>query len=309
MKMIIITGATSFIGRKLIDKLILGDFKIYAIVRDNSDKISIIPKSSKITIIRLDMHEYENLDKFISECDCFIHLAWNGTRGNDRMNEKLQKRNYNYSAAAIKSVIKLGCKKIITAGSQAEYGIHDGIISEDTECHPETEYGKYKLKFYMDSRNICDDNDVQLIEPRFFSLYGPDDNPKTMINTIITKMLNNQDCPLTKCIQMWDFLHIDDAVEALIKMIMGDCRGGIYNFGSGIAKPLRDFVDEMYYITQSRSKLLYGAIPYPVTGMVSIIPDVARIKRELNWTPKISFTDGIKEIVRYEKKDLSNEKN
>ena len=52
----------------------------------------------------------------------------------------------------------------------------------------------------------------------------------------------------------------------------------------------------MYKMTGSRSSLLYGAIPYPETGMVSIHPSIERL-RATGWAPKVRFVDGIDKII------------
>ena len=45
-------------------------------------------------------------------------------------------------------------------------------VRETAECHPNTEYGKAKLKFYNETAKLCESAGVKYREPRFFSLYG-----------------------------------------------------------------------------------------------------------------------------------------
>ncbi len=75
------------------------------------------------------------------------------------------------------------------------------------------------------------------------------------------------------------------------------CPNGVYNFGSGDVRQLREYVLEMARITKTGSELLFGAIPYPPTGMVSLWPDISKLKRELHWTPSYSFEAGIVSIL------------
>lgn len=297
-KKVIITGATSFIGMELINKLLEKDYKVYAIVRSNSDKAGLLPKVDNLVIKKLDMQDYGSLSSIIDEqCDIFFSLAWNGTRGDTRHNYELQKSNYESSMLSVNESLKLGCKYIISAGSQAEYGNINGMINEDSICNPNTEYGKYKLKFYYDAYKLCKDKGIHFKEPRFFSLYGAGDYEGTMIISILRDMLADRECKLTKCIQMWDFLYISDAINGLISLIENNCEDGIYNFGSGDTRELKEFILEMYEITKSKSKLSFGAVPYPSTGMVSIYPSIDKLKNETGWKPEISFQDGIKKII------------
>jgi len=208
----------------------------------------------------------------------------------------MQQQNYFHSMAAVHSALRIGVSSIITAGSGAEYGPHYDPITEDTPCIPNTEYGKQKLKFFYDASDLCNSKNIKLKEPRFFSLYGPGDFKDTMIISILINMLKNEDCLLTECVQLWDYLYIDDAIRGLIKLIETNVEG-VFNFGSGIAKPLKEYVEEMHRITNSKSRLLFGAVPYPTTGMINLQPVVDKLMNETGWQPQISFREGITRTI------------
>lgn len=197
---------------------------------------------------------------------------------------------------ALKAVGKIGCKAVISAGSQAQYGPMEGLTDEDADCRPNTEYGKWKHRYYEDGMEFCGRNGISFKEARFFSLYGEDDNERTMICAILSDMMENKACRLTECIQLWDFLYIEDAVDGLFRLMDTECADGAYNFGSGDVRPLKEFVMEMYKITNSRSRLLFGAVPYPETGMVNICPDIRKLQQQTGWQAKISFSDGIRRV-------------
>lgn len=299
MSKIMITGASSFIGVNLIQELIKKNYDIIALVRRNSHKKQLIPSCECIRVIELDMEDYKNASKVVGdEVDCLVHLSWNGTRAASRDDAELQKNNYKYSMDIVHGAISMGCKRIISAGSQAEYGICDGIISEESKCNPITEYGKQKLNFYADTLALCQEKGISFKEPRFFSLYGCDDYEESMMISIIKKMLSNEKCDLTLGIQMWDFLHVSDATRGLVLLIEKQCEDGVYNFGSGDTRMLKDFLEEMRMLAKSDSILNYGVIPYPQTGMTTIQPDVRKLVKQTGWYPQISFQEGVLQIMK-----------
>lgn len=300
MKKIIITGASSFIGYRLCRTLAQKDYEVYAVIRKGNAKKEALLEDKNINIVYSSMENYEKLDELIHEpCDVGITLAWNGTRGADRNNEKMQKENFLFSLDCVEAFSRLGCKKILTAGSQAEYGpwFEKRKITENDECNPNTEYGKYKLAFYKKALEVCTEKKITLIEPRFFSLYGDDDNEKTMIISMVRNMLQNEPCELTECKQLWDFLYVDDAVNALCNLIESKNAKGVYNFGSGISKPLKEYVIEMAKLTHTNSKLNFGAVPYPKTGIVNTNPSIKKLKKEIKWKPNITFDKGIEKVI------------
>ncbi|MBO4877120.1 MAG: NAD(P)-dependent oxidoreductase [Ruminococcus sp.] len=294
---IAVTGATSFIGSAFIKAAAAKGHSIVAVVRRNSSKADELRAMENVTVTELDMEEYDRLGEAAGETDCFVHFAWNGTRGLQRADESLQRASYENSMAAVRSVIAAGCHKVVTAGSQAEYGNVRDMITEDTECCPNTMYGTYKLRFFREAQELCRENGIPLVEPRFFSLYGPGDFEGTLIMSMIRKMKNNEPCDLTECIQMWDFLYVSDAVGAVLRLCEKETAEGVYNLGSGDVRQLKDYVEELYTITGSSSELNYGAVPYPPTGMVSIYPSVEKTKAEAGEYAVTSFRDGIMSMI------------
>lgn len=300
MKKVVVTGATSFIGRHLIKKLLQSDYYIYAIVRPNSKNLSKIEANKNIEIVEIDLKNSDLIaSKIGSKCDVFFHLAWDGTRGSTRDDHDLQYNNYVDSIKTVNAANELGCSVYIDAGSQAEYGLYNEVITEDTPCLPVTEYGKWKYKFFQEASVLCKEKGMAFKEPRFFSLYGPDDYEDTMVISMIKKMIKNEDCDLTAGIQKWNFLHIDDAVEGMVRLSEVACSDGAYNFGSDDTRTLREFVETMYNIVSSNSKLNFGKIPYPTTGMVSIQPDNSKLKNQTGWSPNVKFEDGINDIFKH----------
>lgn len=293
---ICITAANCFIGLPLVRRAADRGWDVVAVVREGNSQKEMIGTIPNTSVVELNLEEYSLLGEKVGTIDCLVMLTWDGTRGKARSDENLQANNYECCYAAIESVIKHGCKKIVTAGSQAEYGNVNGIITEETVCNPNTEYGKYKLKLYNSVSKLCARNNVAHIETRFFSLYGPGDFENTLIMANIRKMLKNEVCDMTACSQLWDYLYIDDAVDALEKLC---ARGnsGIYNFGSGNIKPLYKYVEEMKLVIRSKSELNFGAVPYGSKGPVSIQPSVKKLQNEINWKAQYSFKDGIEKIL------------
>lgn len=295
---IVISGATSMIGAALTNKLIDNNHDVVAVVRPNSKKIEALHKKTNLSIVECNMEDYAELSNLVEgKVDVAVSTAWNGTRGAVRNDKNLQEDNYKNSISFLEAMISKGCKKFLTAGSQAEYGLwtRKEKLKEDEIPNPNTEYGKYKLKFYEHAKEYCRSSECKLIEPRFFSLYGPKDYEGTLVISTLKKMLENKPCELTECIQLWDFLYIDDAIEGLVKLIEDDVPEGIYNFGSGYSAPLKEFVEQMKEITNSNSELRCGAIPYPATGIVNVNPEVKKLMK-CGWIPKIEFEEGIKRI-------------
>ena len=297
MKRVIVTGAAGFVGRNLVRALAAGNYETVAAVRRGTGA-AVLQALPHVRVCEGNMEEYGKAPDIPGGTyDAGVLLAWNGTRGDTREDVLLQRANYENSIKCVKTMIALGCRTILSAGSQAEYGRMHAVTTEESECAPDTEYGRAKLRFYEDAARLCEKQGVSFKEPRFFSLYGEDDSPRTMILSVLSDMLAGRPCALTACVQEWNFLHIDDAVRGLLLLLERECADGAYNFASGDTRILRDFVMEMRDLSHSESVLHFGAVPYPDTGMVSMHPSAAKLQRETGWKPQVTFREGVEGIL------------
>ena len=296
MKKIVITGATSFIGVHLIKEWIKSNCEIYAIVRPNSSNIGRIIKDNKIHIIEADMNDYARFVNEIPKADFFYHLAWEGARRPYRDDVKIQKKNYAGAVNAMKLAEKLKCNFFLGSGSQAEYGVTNGLVDEDYPCHPDTEYGREKLHAYETLNKMAYKSGIKFIWTRIFSIYGRYDYSGTLIMSSLRKMKNDESIEMTEGTQLWDYLHVVDAAKAMKLFAQTQCDSGIYIVAYGDYKPLNQFVREMKIITESKSELKFGSVPYGSAGPVNLMPNSEKIQKTLNWKPMISFTTGIKDI-------------
>lgn len=287
---ITIAGANSFIGKRLLNKAVSKN-EITAIVRNGS-----LFTYPGINIIHCDMDNYDKLGKLCGSGDIFIDLTWKGSRGIDRQNKKMQELNYKSTFAAMKSMANAGYKTIVSAGSQAEYGLCEGIITEETPTNPNTEYGIYKLRIFNEVSELADKIGCRFIEPRYFSLYGQGDYDRTLIMSTLKKMLHGDKIELNECTQLWDYLYVDDAIDALLNICYNNALGGVYNFATGEHRMLREFILDMKDAVNSNSEVIFGAVKYD--GLyIDLRPNVTKLK-STGWIQKTSFKDGIRKVAQ-----------
>lgn len=298
MQKVIVTGATSFIGVHLIEKLLAENWEVYGVIRPNSSNLSRLPQHNHLHVVELELSEINQLPQHVTQADCFYHLAWEGARLPHRDDPVMQKKNYDAAVAAMYAAHRLGCRCFVGFGSQAEYGTVNGPVDENYPPLPITEYGKYKLNAYHTLDKLAQKMNIHFVWLRIFSLYGKYDYPGTLIMSCIDKMQKNAPISLTQCSQNWDYLHVEDAAVAIALFAEIPCEDGVYHIASGNSRPLRAYVEEMKETLRSDSLLDFGAVPYGSGGPVNLEPDVNKTKETLGWEPKISFAQGILKIVQ-----------
>ena len=285
MKNIVITGATSFIGLNLL------------ILRKNSSKKKLLENIEKIIIYEVNMEEYKNIDNYLNIIpDCLVHLAWDGVRRPYRDDKTIQEKNYFNSLDLFDKIVKMGCKKIINIGSQAEYGIKNSKIYETDKKNPNSYYGKYKYKTFFEMDKISNELKIKFYHIRIFSIYGENDYKDTLIQNCLEKLKKNEIVQFTEAKQLWNFLNIEDAVNVLQIFIDNDeIETGEYNLASLDTRALKDYILELKEILKSNSELQFGKILD--NNNVNINPSIEKIMKKTNWKPQISFREGILKMV------------
>lgn len=277
MRYILITGATSFIGKYLIDELLNEDCKIYALVRPTSNNMDKLKAYKNLTVINLDISEVSRLPEYMNEIDVCYHLAWNGTRGHARYEDKLQESNYRYSIETYNVVKNLDCKVFIGLGSQAEYGVCNNLIDENTSTMPNTAYGISKLKTGNRLIDLAEIDRVRVIWCRVFSIYGEGDYENTLLMSSIRKMLNNEPIDMTEGTQYWNYLYVKDLAKILVTLANNNSARGVYNLASNDTRLLREYILELKEVLKSKSEINFGAIPYRSEGKVNIMPSIEKL--------------------------------
>lgn len=304
----VITGATGVIGMALTNKLIEEKIHVTVLVNPGSKRLERISKSEYLTVVSCGLADYKDITNLPDEAgrpEVFYHLAWAGTFGADRNNKELQKKNVEYTLDAVKLAHRLGCRSFIGVGSQAEYGRVSGVLTHETPCNPENEYGINKLEAGIKSRELARELGIKHIWTRVLSIYGPYDGDATMVTSTINKLLSGQVPELTKGEQLWDYLYSKDAAKALFLLGFGgeDCLGGVdgsvYPIGSGKARPLKEYIEIIRDEVSPCSELGFGMVPYADKQVMHLCADISLLKRDVDFSADYSFKEGIKETVAY----------
>ena len=295
MKKVVITGAAGFTGCNLVEELLRQNYFVYAVVRPNSAHNKRLAESENLKLIPLDFSEYNLLaEKIFDTCDYFFHLTWQGEGGRDNFFKQYE--NMQYTVKTLEAAKKIGCKRFICTGSQAEYGSHDEIITEETLTRPFDAYGTAKLATCHLTRNLAKQLEIDWIWGRIFSTYGKYEPAGRMLPDLVKNLMAGKSFSLSSATQYWDYLYSKDAAKALIALAEKGNAGEIYNIANGNYRPLKEFTEEIRRIVAPNIILNYGKTP---TKIVSLRPSVEKIFNDTGWKAETSFSDGIKEVINF----------
>ncbi len=301
-KRVVITGATGVVGMALIGKCIENGIEAVLLVNPGSSRLDRIPVNPHVMLIKCGLESLKDATAEslgIGPADAFIHLAWSGTFGDSRNNADLQERNAAYAMDAVRLAHRLGCSVFVGAGSQAEYGRVSGVLTADTPCAPENEYGRAKLKTSESTCRLCSELGMRHVWPRILSIYGPYDGERTMVISLIAALLRGEKPSLTKGEQMWDYLYADDVAEAMLLLAEHGKDGGIYPIGSGTARPLREYIEIIRDEIDPKLPLGFGEIPYSDKQVMLLCADISQLCRDTGFSPSVDFCEGARRTIAW----------
>ena len=299
---VIVTGATSFIGQAVIKELLSRKCKIFAVVRPDSPSAWALKEGGQpgLTLLSGTLEHIADLVQqpaLKDGADAWLHLGWEGAGSANRQNPQLQARNIGYALEALQTAARLGCARFLFSGSQAEYGICSQPMSEELVCHPVSEYGKDKLKVCRMAADEAQRLGIEYVHARIFSVYGPGDHPWSLVSTCVDTFLKGGHMQLGPCTQQWNFLYITDAAAMLAKLLLGKGITGVYNVAGEDTRPLRAYIEELHKQCGGRGTYEFGCRPPNAEGVVSLMPELSRLKASGCFSQQVSFSQGIGQLL------------
>ena len=295
-----VTGATGAVGSALVRGLAENGVRVTVLCRPDSKRAANLPRHPLVSVCEgdvtrlCDVHAEETFD-------AFFHLAWMGTTGAARNDMHLQNENVRCALDAADLAARLGCRVFVGAGSQAEYGRVEGKLTAETPAFPENGYGIAKLCAGQMTRIACAQHGVAHVWARILSVYGPCDNPNSLVMSVIGALLRGERPQCTKGEQMWNYLYAADAARALLAMAKRGADGAVYPLGGGTAKPLKNYILAIRDAVDPALGADLGALAYPDRQVMYLCADLEELTRDTGFVPQVPFERGIRETVAWVK--------
>lgn len=300
MKKIVITGATSMIGTALTKVAVKNGTEVYAIIRHDTQRKNRLIDSPLVHPIYGDLEHLREINGLTTDCDVFYHFAWVGTSKTTRDDAWTHEKNIRYTLEAVELAEKIGCKRFVGAGSQAEYGpVYDSCIDENTKYSPVIAYGIAKYAAGILSRKLCEKKGISHIWGRIFSVYGPHDNEGTMLDYAIGCFLKGKTAHFSASTQLWNYIYEDDAGEIFYRLGSKDVPSGTYFVANPESMQLKEYIKilmETYGAEAKAEFALEDSSPLPDLSV-----DMEKTIKAVQFTSRVNFKEGISKMIEAKK--------
>jgi nucleoside-diphosphate-sugar epimerase len=288
---ILITGSEGLIGKELSRKL-------------EKRKINVVGYDIKNGH---DVLDQESLEKIICDIDGVIHLA--------AISRVVAGYNDPYKTVVTNvigttNILDIIRRKnpscwMIFGSSREVYGESGRIVKESDPQKPVNVYGATKSA--SEYLSLCYGNNYNLrtFVVRFSNVYGGlNDHPDRVVPRFFIQALANSEITVYGGNQIFDFVHLTDAVDGLIKLIEKIINNEkleyrTFHFITGKSTSLIELSKKIIKLTNSKSCVKY--LQRREFDVDTFIGDPSVTMNVLNWRPKISLDEGLREYLRLTK--------
>jgi UDP-glucose 4-epimerase len=148
---------------------------------------------------------------------------------------------------------------------------------------------------------LCSMSGMRYVWLRLLSAYGPGDDHRHMIPTVIRALLRGEKPSLTAGEQVWDYLYVVDAAEALCAVLETDAEG-VFMLNSGEPTTIRSAVELLREYIGSTVEIGFGDIPYALDQVMRLEADNTRLRTETGWRPTTDLKTGLQETVDWHRR-------
>ena len=309
MKKIIVTGGLGFIGSNLIDLLIKKNFSVI-----NIDKISYSSNfynlkeynnSNKYKFIRCNIGERKFkkiLFKYKPICVFNLAAETHVDRSIDNPEHFVQSNIVGVYKLLeyFKEYSQKFSSKLIHISTDEVYGdILKGRTSEKYPYNPSSPYAASKAASDHLVQSYVRTYKIPAIITNCSNNYGPKQHPEKLIPKLIYNILNNKPLPIYgKGMNSREWIFVKDHCEALIKIFKKGKIGNFYNIGSNKNLTNLKVCEHLISVAKKNSilgtKVKINFIKDRPGHDIRYALNSNKIKKELNWKPRINFKEGIK---------------
>ena len=310
MKRILVTGGAGFVGSHLCEKLINEGNEVFCVdnfYTGSIDNIQHLQDSPKFHLIIADISKPIN---FCSRLDEIYNLACPASPPHYQRDPVHTVKTSVIGTLQMLELAKETGAKFLQASTSEIYG--------DPAVHPQVEeyWGNVNpigvRSCYDEGKRVAEtlcfdflrQYNVDIKVVRIFNTYGPnmDKNDGRIISNFITQALKNEKITVYgDGSQSRSFQYITDLISGMATLMKSDLHGP-YNIGNPDEYNMNEVAKIIIDATGSSSEIVHQELPKDDPKRRR--PEISKSRKDLGWSPKTGFRDGINQTVEFFKKIL-----
>ena len=308
-KRVLVTGGSGFIGFHLCRRLVEMGAELFVLVKYNSvmDNVRLVGLWDRVTPVEADLRNPDSLSQVERlQPEIVYHLAAYNHVG-DSFAQVSEAVDSNGKGTVNLLEAYQGYQRFIYISSSEVYGHQETApFREDALPQPLSPYavGKYMGELYTRMKRHSEQKPVVVLRP--FNAYGPYQSPRAVTAEIIIKCLRGDDVVTTEGHQTREFNFVENLVDGFILAATSHhAVGQVINLGCGEEISIRDLVNTLHRLTESKSRLRIGELPTRKGEIRRMAADTTKAKQLLDWGPKVGHEEGLIRTIEWYRRYLA----
>ncbi|MFQ5851464.1 MAG: NAD-dependent epimerase/dehydratase family protein [Candidatus Binatia bacterium] len=295
---VLVTGATGFIGRHAVPILLERGYNVYAVSRTQPPAWETVPKN--LVFHFCDLLSDKGVNELLPRIQPthLLHFAWDVVPG--KFWTALD--NLAWIAASLRlfqRFTEVGGQRAVFAGTCAEYDWSAEYLSEKTTpLVPRSLYGVTKNSLRLCVEKAAGQLGLSMAWGRIFFLYGPHEQAKRLIPSVITSLISRKPVACTHGRQRRDFMHVSDVARAFVDLMESTWEGPI-NIASGEAVMIKTVVDLIGEIVGHHDLIEFGGLETPSDEPACLSADVEILRKRIGFVPRYNLETGLQNTIEW----------
>ena len=284
---VFVTGGRGFLGRAVVHEL-AGRHQVLNLSRSADRETQLEGVESVIGDLARPETWESRLRKFSAEC-C-LHLAWEGLPDYSWASCR---RNVDHTLLLTQTLLQLGIRQLVVAGSCWEYGKGEGLQSEERIPGALSIFGAAKRALHLMIGSLAEVEGLQCRWARIFFAYGSGQRDTSLIPTLWRQVLEGRKLAVREPGSIQDFIHVEDVAQGMVMLLQPHVPAGAYNLGTGtpaLSGTVANLVADHYGLPAP-----YPSAQAETSGMWA---DTHKTLQEVGWSSQISLREGVKRTLR-----------
>ena len=313
---ILVTGAAGFIGSHLVEALVRLGCNVTAMVRYDSHSsignLRFLEESvrNKIEITAGNIEDGDYVSRAVEGKDVVLHLAaLIAIPYSYQAPRSYLRTNIEGTMNVLEAARRFGTKRIVHTSTSEVYGT--ALRTPIDEEHPlqgQSPYSASKIGADKIAESYFRSFDTPVVTLRPFNTYGPRQSARAFMPTIVSQALANEAIHLGSLTPQRDMTFVADTVDGFIRAAgTPGIEGETINLGVGETFSIGQFAERILSIMNVDKPIVHDARRDrpEKSEVMKLVSDNRKAARLLDWYPRTSLDDGIRQMIDFVAKNLA----
>ncbi len=296
------TGGSGFVGANLVRRLVDDGHAVTLLLRSGHETWRLDDVASDVEQCVTGLDDFTSVRQLVTRVrpEWIFHLAAHGAYSWQTDIDQIVRTNVLGTVNLIDACARVGFDRLIHTGSSSEYGFTDHAPAESEWVDPNSAYAWSKASATQFCRYVARHRHLNVVTLRLYSVYGPFEEPRRLIPSLIVRALDGRLPPLVAPDTVRDFVYADDVCDAILRAAtMPLPPGEVLNIGSGQQTTVEHVVDTVRRLLHVAEAPSWSSMPQRAWDAAVWVSDPRRAATLLDWRCTTSLEAGIDRTIRW----------